>query len=269
MLEQRHVVVSRARGVVPVPRRLPAGRRRQPLPLRLAAQRPARLPLRRGRDRALPRAPLGPAARPHRPARQRARRALERSRRREARREQRAACASAWRRRAALPGAARRRGRLPRQRRHPGRLPRRAGRGHARRARACSAAPSTSSGSRRAPRAACSSVARTLADLAGEAKVGPGAIAAALEFRGDPEGARQAELEGLTASEARSEPKASEGGGAGYARAVTAERGPQFPRRSARPPRSPSARGRSRRAGSDRSPGRRSRDARASGRVRR
>jgi magnesium chelatase family protein len=32
-------------------------------------------------------------------------------------------------------------------------------------------------------------VARTLADLTGEAKVGPGAIAAALEFRGDPEGA--------------------------------------------------------------------------------
>ncbi len=32
-------------------------------------------------------------------------------------------------------------------------------------------------------------VARTLADLVGEAKVGPGAIAAALEFRGDPEGA--------------------------------------------------------------------------------
>ena len=32
-------------------------------------------------------------------------------------------------------------------------------------------------------------VARTLADLAGEPKVGAGAIAAALEFRGDPEGA--------------------------------------------------------------------------------
>jgi magnesium chelatase family protein len=32
-------------------------------------------------------------------------------------------------------------------------------------------------------------VARTLADLTGERKVGPGAIAAALEFRGDPEGA--------------------------------------------------------------------------------
>ena len=30
-------------------------------------------------------------------------------------------------------------------------------------------------------------LARTLADLAGEAKVGPAAIAAALEFRGDPE----------------------------------------------------------------------------------
>jgi magnesium chelatase family protein len=34
-------------------------------------------------------------------------------------------------------------------------------------------------------------VARTLADLTSEAKVGPGAIAAALEFRGDPEGAGQ------------------------------------------------------------------------------
>jgi magnesium chelatase family protein len=32
-------------------------------------------------------------------------------------------------------------------------------------------------------------VARTLADLGGEKKVGAGAIAAALEFRGDPEGA--------------------------------------------------------------------------------
>jgi hypothetical protein len=52
---------------VRVPGRFPAGRRRQSLPLRLAAQRPARLPLRRWRDRALPRAALGPAARPHRP----------------------------------------------------------------------------------------------------------------------------------------------------------------------------------------------------------
>ena len=83
VLEQRHVVVSRARGACVFPADFVARRRRQPLPLRLAAQRPARLPLRRRRDRALPRAPLGPAARPHRPARERAGRALERARLRE------------------------------------------------------------------------------------------------------------------------------------------------------------------------------------------
>ena len=57
---------------------------------------------------------------------------------------------------------------------------------------ACSAAPSTRLGlSARAARRVLK-VARTLADLAGEAEVGPGAVAEALEFRGDPEDARAA-----------------------------------------------------------------------------
>ena len=170
-----------------LPGRFPAGRRREPLPLRLAAQRPARLPLRRRRARALPRAPLGPPARPHRSARARAGRALERARLREPGAEQRRG-ARARRGRPPAPARARKRSRLPAERRHPGRLPRRDRRGDARRARACSAARSTSSRSPPAPRAACSrSRARSRISPA-RRRWARAAVAEALAFRGDPEG---------------------------------------------------------------------------------
>ena len=81
------------------PRDFPARREREPLPVRLAALGRARLPLRRRRRRALRRAPLGSAPRPHRPPRARARGALARSRRpgQRARRARRCARASSAR----------------------------------------------------------------------------------------------------------------------------------------------------------------------------
>ena len=108
VLEDRRVVVARAQGSCAFPAAFQLVGEREPLPVRLAPLGRARLPLRRRRRRALRRAPLGPAPRPHRPPRERARGALARSRRpgaaaRRARRCARASSAPA----SARPGASR------------------------------------------------------------------------------------------------------------------------------------------------------------------